>query len=109
MRADRSEPEEQIPAIILGGYVTALGAMRSLADRGVPCVCVSPAEQYVLRSRHYRPPPAGLGRIGEPDALGRYLESLPFSRAVLMPCQDHWVRAVSRHDSTRPGRSPVRR
>ena len=99
MRKNESESKERIPAIILGGYVTALGTMRSLAERGVPCHCVSPAEQYVLRSRHYRPPPAGLGRLDEPDALGRYLESLPFSRAVLMPCQDHWVRATSRLDS----------
>ena len=99
MCAARSESRELVPAIILGGYTTALGTMRSLAERDLPFHCVSPAEEYVLRSRHYRPPPAGLGRLDAPDELGRYLESLPFSRAVLMPCQDHWVRAASRLDS----------
>lgn len=96
MSASRTGSEEQIPAIILGGYVTALGSLRSLAEGNVPCHCVTPAEEYVLRSRHYRPPPAGLGRLDDPNDLDRYLESLPFSRAVLMPCQDHWVRAASR-------------
>ena len=100
MRIDPESERERIPAIILGGYVTALGTMRSLAERDVTCFCVAPAEQYVLRSRHYRPPPAGFGRLDEPEALGSYLESLPFSRAVLMPCQDHWVRAASRLDSS---------
>jgi D-aspartate ligase len=50
----------------------------------------------VTASRYYRRFPGDRRLVGIPSELSTFLESLPINRAVLFPCADDWVVAVSR-------------
>ena len=84
----RGKEKPQIPALVLGSSITALGAVRSLGRAGIPLHLVSPAPAFVRASRWYRPPPHGRLLADSPELPG-YLESLPLERAVLIPTSDH--------------------
>ena len=84
------------PVIALGGYITVLGAIRSLAAAGVRSFCATEVEPYIEHSRFYHELPGTGGVLRDPADLPRYLQSLSIPRAVLMPCADDWVLAVAR-------------
>lgn len=89
-------PGPTVPALILGGHLTGLGALRLLAGRGVPASVVGPSRRdMVVHSRWYRPPPRELAETPDSGRLGDWLSALPDGRAVLLPCTDAWTRAVA--------------
>jgi predicted ATP-grasp superfamily ATP-dependent carboligase len=98
----------RVPAIILGGGITGLGAVRSLGRAGVPCYVGPGAGALVRSSRWAQPletpeidwefPTAG-------DAV-RVLDSLPFERVVPVPCSDAWAAIVANLDPARSARFP---
>lgn len=84
-----------VPVLILGGGITALGAMRCLGRRGVPLYVAGSRVGLITRSRWYRVlPEEGPNEFSEQD-LGYRLEQLTIRRMVLLPCSDAWVMAVS--------------
>lgn len=99
--------EREVPVLVLGGLISALGAIRSLGRAGIRCHAVGDAAPYALRSRYHRPLPGVPGGAAEAAALPRLLEALPLPTAVLMPCADHWVRAVSALDAALLRRFPA--
>lgn len=96
-----------IPVLVLGTYITVLGSIRSLGRCGIPSYCVTDMDRYITRSRYYHPPPREYELITDPVHLPPYLENFPVPRAVLLPCADNWVQAVSRLDRTILERFPA--
>lgn len=87
-------PNKRVPVLVLGSGVTGLGVVRALADAGIPAYALADHPAQMRWSRWYRAAP-GSERAALADLPG-YLRSLPWKRAVLMPCSDHWTLAVSR-------------
>ncbi len=84
----------QVPVVVFGGFLTALGVVRSLGRNGIPLHLVSETPDFSTRSRWAKrfhsdaiPEPA-------PDRLEDLLAELPMDEAVLIPCSDHWTSAV---------------
>ncbi len=90
---------QRLPALIMGGGATGLGALRSLHLAGVPAYVACPPSDLVTRSRWYRPVPGSEGWDGTVDAnTPSVLSGLPLERAVLFPCMDDaaiWVAELS--------------
>jgi len=84
------------PAIVLGGGITALGVLRSLARAKVPTFLHLEGEGFVRYSRHFRAVQVPAGAPDPRGDLEGWLAALPFDRAVLLPCSDHWVQRVAR-------------
>jgi D-aspartate ligase len=90
-----SDRTAEIPVLIFGSGLTALGVLRSFRAAGITAYSVCPQDELPVRSRWYRPPPACEKNIPSPEELGAYLESFPLERAVLVPCSDDWTRAIA--------------
>ena len=88
------------PVLILGSGLTALGVLRSLGPLGLPTYSVCESGDLVTKSRWYRPAPKFQNRIPGPSELTVYLETLPFQKIVLIPCSDHWTRAIAKLPSS---------
>src|SRR5690606_759507 len=85
----RSTRRDSTPAIVLGRGYTGLGAMRSLAQAGIPAWIACPTDDLATRSRSYRALPGASPWDGTIDEGARArLQALPFERAVLIPCAD---------------------
>ncbi len=83
-----------VPVIVIGKSYTVLGALRCLAAAGHNCYVAAPADDLVTHSKYYRPLPGSDwdGSIND-DTLDK-LTSLPFEKAVLIPCADdvtYWL------------------
>lgn len=96
-----------VPALVFGVGVTALAAVRALGRCGIPTHFVTDHPGVIAHSRWFRRPPESAGICHDPSELPRYLESLPFERAVLMPCSDGWARAVAGLEAPLSGRFPA--
>lgn len=84
-----------VPTLVLGGTVTALGAVRSLGPLGIPAyVCCAP-DDVSASSRWSRHLGEALPDFTPPEQLAEFLEALPFERMVLLPCSDHWAETVA--------------
>ncbi|MFW6193457.1 MAG: hypothetical protein ACOC83_08210, partial [Gemmatimonadota bacterium] len=93
---DGPESEADLPVLVLGRGVTALGVIRTLGRRGVRAYLVSENPGVLARSRWYRAPPPGTGPLPTPDTLTERLESgVGLDEAVLIPCSDTWARSVA--------------
>lgn len=75
--------------------MSALGALRALAEAGKDCYASAGTDSLVAKSRWYRPAP-GLGDFVENDATPDSIHQLGLNRAVLMPCSDSTALAVAR-------------
>ena len=84
-----------MPALVLGGGITGLGVLRILARARIPSFLVAGSDDLAFQSRHARAAP-GPPIDGARSDLRRWLADSPLPRAVLIPCSDHWVSAVSR-------------
>jgi len=84
-----------VPVLVLGGSVTALGAIRSLGPLGVPLFAACDARDVAARSRWVRLLGESLPDFTSVERLGEYLVALPFERMVLLPCSDAWAEVVS--------------
>jgi len=85
----------KIPVLVLGTGLTALGVIRSFGRAGIPVFCLSEDIGIVARSKWFMRPAGNHKIVTTPDQLPAFLEQLPFSSAVLMPCSDAWVSAVA--------------
>jgi D-aspartate ligase len=91
---------ESSPAIVLGGQVSGLAAVRSLGRRDVPVAVIDPDEQALARSSRYALAGAAVSSPLDDEAatvawlreLGDALER----PAVLFPTGDDWALAVAR-------------
>ncbi len=96
-----------MPALVLGGGITGLGVLRILARAGIPSLLLAGPDDLAFQSRHARPVPGG-GNVDLARAdLGAWLKGSAIERAVLIPCSDHWVSAVSRLAPGLEGRFPA--
>jgi D-aspartate ligase len=91
----RSKPKPRVPAIVLGGGVTALGVTRSLARERIEVFNLSNDHDFADSSRWWRPLGASTDKFPTARELASLLQPLPFDRAVLFPCSDAWLRAVT--------------
>jgi len=89
------------PALILGQGITALGALRALAEAGKRCFVTATDDPIVAESRWYQPAP-GSEHFSELGVTPDTLRQLDFDRAVLIPCSDNAALAVARLDAERP-------
>jgi D-aspartate ligase len=88
-------------ALLLGSGVTALGALRCLAQAGVPCR-VAPVGPFLYRRSRWC-------RLAAPrgGSLPEYLHSLSDEGAVLIPCSDKMARDVASLPSNLKKRFPA--
>ncbi|MDN5864198.1 MAG: hypothetical protein L0I62_03125 [Gammaproteobacteria bacterium] len=85
----RTQTRQPVPALVIGGDVTALGVLRSLHLAGIPAYAACPPGDLATRSRWYRPAPGAGGWNGNigPETAS-VLHDLRLDRAVLIPCMD---------------------
>ncbi len=84
----------EVPALVVGGGLSALGAIRLLGKAGVRTYCFG--EPGLARmSRWYRAAPGADREHSRPTDLEAYLSSTSLERAVLIPASDAAVRAVA--------------
>lgn len=95
---------DDIPALVIGMGITALGAVRALSRAGIPTYAVCPPGDLVRRSRYYRGVTLAPwdGRRETPCDL----DALSFPRAVLVPCSDEAAMWVAAHHAARAHRFP---
>ncbi len=98
-----------MPAVVLGGQVTGLGAVRCLGRAGIPVVLLAPRGDYAGRSRWAGRVEHGLAETSDGAALAAFLQRLGLEQAVVLPCSDQWVRAAATlpADSRDRFRAPV--
>lgn len=84
-----------VPAVVLGTSITALGVLRSFGRSQIPAYAVTQRGDLPTLSRWYRPLPGGEPGAPGPEALRAVAAAIPGERAVLVPCTDRWVEAVS--------------
>lgn len=92
----KTNSKEPVPVIVLGTGLTALGVIRCLGRKGIPAWCISQNLDLEAHSRWCRKLPEKVGSLGDVNDLAKCLTSLPFERAVLIPCSDHWTLEVMR-------------
>ncbi|MBK6350440.1 MAG: hypothetical protein IPF50_11830 [Proteobacteria bacterium] len=89
---------EQLPVLVFGTTVTALGAVRTFARLGHAVWTHTEPGDVVTLSRYYRPMP--LPAAFDPKAptaarLESILRALPTPKAFLLPCSDFWTEAAT--------------
>jgi len=89
------------PALILGGGMTALGALRALAEKGRTCFVAASDTFLVGDSRWYRPAPCS-ERFEESAATPDSIRQIDLDAAVLIPCSDSTALAVARLNAQKP-------
>jgi len=86
---------QQLPVLIFGPHIAALGVLRRLTARGIRCYVVDQTDDIIVRSRWYRPAERTMPETPDSDVLATYLSALRVKRAVLIPCSDNWTLAAS--------------
>lgn len=84
-----------VPALVLGGTVTALGAVRSLGPLGIPVFATCAPDDVAAQSRWVRVLNGGLAEFSTAGQLAAFLARAPFERMVLIPCSDSWAETVA--------------
>ena len=84
-----------LPVLVLGSSITAVGVIRSLGRAGVTSYSICDSDGFLSASRWYRPAPKVSSHVPLPEELADYLTRLSIRRAVLIPCSDDWVSAVA--------------
>jgi len=84
-----------VPVIVLGPGLTALGVQRSLGRVGVETFLVDDTNSMARWSRWARNRVIEHPESRDPEALQALLERLPMERAVLIACSDKWAAAVA--------------
>ena len=100
---DGTHPTPAVPAIVVGGGITPLGATRCLARRGIRVLhAPGPRPGLLAHSRWFHPVEEGgtgdarsSGREIEAEHLERILRHSAPTESVLFPCSDDAVRTVA--------------
>jgi D-aspartate ligase len=96
-----------LPAMILGKHITGLGALRTLARRGLETYGLEATDDIITRSRWYRPAEARLAETTDSETLDRFLSGLSIERAVLITASDRWTLAAAGLPDATRRRFPV--
>jgi predicted ATP-grasp superfamily ATP-dependent carboligase len=83
-----------VPAVILGGGISALAVLRALGIRGVPTFLLGSAGEVAARSR-FAARLSGGDVAATATSLLAALRSSGIEEAVLFPCSDDWLHAVA--------------
>ena len=94
-----------LPLIALGSGVTLAGVLNVLRRSGLDVFALCPPTDFVRRSRWYRSFPTALPNPG-PSDLQVLLETSEIKSAVLLPCSDDWLRAVTNLPTSLASRFP---
>jgi D-aspartate ligase len=94
------------PAVVIGSGLGALGAMRLLTRAGVPVYSLTTGHLVASSSRWFRPLPNVCETLASGAPLAQLLKSSSLERAVLLPCSDRSLRAVSELPATLAARFP---
>jgi predicted ATP-grasp superfamily ATP-dependent carboligase len=86
----------QMPVVVLGSGITALGVVRSLGRAGLRPYLVGKHADFACRSRWVRNRVLHLEESADPVALLAGLTLHGIEHAVLIPATDTWATAVSR-------------
>jgi predicted ATP-grasp superfamily ATP-dependent carboligase len=86
---------EQIPVVVLGLGLSALGTVRSLGRAGLHPYIVCPKGDFAGFSRWSRGRVLRIAESSDPASLVDALERASLTRAVLIPCTDTWSQVVS--------------
>lgn len=95
----------ELPIIALGSGVTLAGVLNALRRRRLDVFALCPPTDFVRRSRWYRPLETALPNPS-PSDLQALLETSEINSAVLLPCSDDWLRAVTSLPTSLGGRFP---
>jgi predicted ATP-grasp superfamily ATP-dependent carboligase len=95
------------PVLVLGSGVTGLGVIRTFGADGIRAYTADVSDPLMRRSRwfHRLPPPHDV--VPDEEHFEEWLHRLPFERAVLMACSDHWLARVAALDATTRARFPA--
>lgn len=93
--AVKSSTTSGIPALVLGGSVTALGAARSLGPLGIPVFVACEPGELASHSRWAELLDGGLPEFTSVEQLCEFLRSASVPRMVLIPCSDGWAETVA--------------
>jgi D-aspartate ligase len=85
-----------VPVVVLGTGITALGVLRAFGRAGIPTLSVSKWLEFVGASRFSHKPDGNLNPLADGADLPAFLKKLPYDNLVLCACTDDWTRAVSR-------------
>jgi D-aspartate ligase len=99
---DLETRSRRAPAIVFGSSVTALGVVRALRAHDVTTYLVSPRSAVAARSTGVVVLEHGWTINRSEDALRSFLSNMRLDRAVLIACEDDWVRAIAQlmdHDA----------
>ena len=100
-------PHDTIPVLLLGEGLTLLGTVRCFGRAGIPAYVLTGPDPMAGHSRWFRMLPSHSLAHDAYDDLPALLRELPFETAVLVPCSDHWVAAVTRLDEDCRARFPA--
>ena len=87
-------PLAPVPVLVLGGTVTALGAIRSLGPLGIPVFATCDADDVAAHSRWARVLGGGLPEFSTVETLAAFLSRVPHERMVLLPCSTPGLRPL---------------
>ena len=95
-----------VPAVVLGSSVSALGVVRALRAHDIDTRVIAPRRSMVARSKGVV---ALEDRRGEQDVapLLAFLHETTIDHAVLFPCDDRWLDVVSRLATVDRGSYPA--
>jgi D-aspartate ligase len=92
--------QPDVPVVVLGIGLSALGTVRSLGRAGLKPHLVCPKGDPAGATRWARGRTLHIDESTDPDALGDALERVGLGSAVLIPCTDEWAEAVSKLSSS---------
>lgn len=93
-----------VPVLVMGAGITALGVTRILGRQGIPMFHTDTSDEVLRRSRWYREAP--WRETGSGLSLSTLLGRSGQARMMLMPCSDTGVDDVAQMDSALKGRFP---
>jgi len=95
MRKNARASKPAVPALVLGADITALGVIRSLARKRIRTYFISDKKDFVRYCRWTIPVLLSMDSFPSVDDLAGHLEGLDIARAVIFPCSDSFLKAVS--------------
>ncbi len=94
MKSKKQPYLKEIPALIIGSGITALGVIRSLAQKGIETYYITSNKDFVRYNRWSKPIYRELSDFPNTDELSKLLNGIDIDKAVLFPCSDNYLQAL---------------